>query len=382
VPVWSIKGSTLIRRKRQIEHLITHNGDFNAWVTDWGRLSIDTLGQWLTEILEAPDPATGDSPKIAGLMDLLVTQGQWEASLRLACAMQGEIMLPRRSLKALSHEFDQVFNHWAHGEGAFNDHKTPFLSVVGCDSLAEVYCRNSSRVHGLSEEALAGVPVFDLQLASKLFSLAYEFVGFTAVYAADTRSGELLHGYGHRITGGLLFFLGIPDGRWPGHERAESAVLMTSSQARSVKSIGTGATVIGIGHNPASSRKVDRFILLKRSPRQLQSLPSVLGDNWSELARDLYESRFASFERLLSAYVIFHSAAAKTRDFHESTGATQQPFLGTCFRDCKGPHAGTRAPMVRLLGFSTHSERHAYRYHRGAYAGNHRGSSQLSKFQA
>lgn len=867
-PVWSIKRLTLARRRRRIENLITHNGDLNAWVMDWGRISVDTLGQWLTEVLEARNPAKGDSPKIAGLMDLLITQGQWAASLRLACAMQGESVLRGRSLKALSNRFDQVFNRWANGEDTTDEHRDPSLSIVGCNSLAEVYRQNSSQVQSLLEElwqvslpltsnwpdsarrlrrqvieqavyaffhndlykaaqlfmsraegtfglvstsslepgcivlstekqplfvgaqpdagliiyasesmalniafdqmadgcsgsmpyrlgmrdgdiamlragedtadstitvtnqhqnkpptteritpevlaessrdsrftgwislrdnpyieaaatslptssrdrvlaemqdipavldrlqrewdepaslnrrtaqafgeflsdkakawqgtqgargaltlngdldilvigienslflgehfaedvrrvfpylhieavdavsycedpqsrrvgpetitlalsqsgetfntldavkfncalhtlnkagpvfvmtgktdTLMGTAVgqsvkaaapwvarlfstgagwrsaepatvssaathasltqlllsmvrdvrasspshsqpfgltaseddlekltelarisrwsglfgrspegwdfetearerlkreghylsllliepalvfiftglhlfvmlwlgwnpvigalqlfeaalqreaFDAELlryrtfsiacqtayflfaglaftlilrafqrrplwdrafsgrtlvigeerhiknllgqyVSKLFSLAYEFVGFTAVHAADTRSGELLHGYGHRVTRGLLLFLGVPDGRWPGHERAEASVLMTSSQARGVKSIGTGATVIGIGHNPASSRKVDRFILLEQSIRQLESLPSGIRDNWSDLARDLYESRFESFERLLSAYIIFHSAAAKTRDF-------------------------------------------------------------------
>jgi hypothetical protein len=53
------------------------------------------------------------------------------------------------------------------------------------------------------------------QYVSKLFSLAYEFAGFVGIHAADSRSGELLHLYGHRITRGLVLFLGLPDGRWP-----------------------------------------------------------------------------------------------------------------------------------------------------------------------
>mgnify|MGYP001824953157 CR=1 FL=1 len=153
------------------------------------------------------------------------------------------------------------------------------------------------------------------QYVSKLFSQAYEFTGFAAIHAADPRSGDLLHVYGHRITRGLLLFIGFPDGRWPGRERAEAAVGMTCSQARSVKSMGTGATVLGMGHNPASATKVDRFLLLGVSARRAEALPSILRGSWSEVARDLQESRFASFERLLAAYVVFHSAAATTRDF-------------------------------------------------------------------
>jgi hypothetical protein len=41
----------------------------------------------------------------------------------------------------------------------------------------------------------------------------------------------------------------------------------------------------------------------------------VLRGEWSDLARELQESRFASFERLLGGYVVFHAAASGTRDF-------------------------------------------------------------------
>jgi hypothetical protein len=153
------------------------------------------------------------------------------------------------------------------------------------------------------------------QYVSKLFSQAYEFAGFAAIHAANPRSGDLLHVYGHRITRGLLLFIGFPDGRWPGRERAEAAVGMTCSQARSVRNMGTGATVFGMGHNPESAGKVDRFLLLGVSGRRSEALPSVLRGSWSNVARDLHESRFASFERLLASYVVFHSAAATTRDF-------------------------------------------------------------------
>ena len=128
------------------------------------------------------------------------------------------------------------------------------------------------------------------QYVSKLFSLAYEFVGFAGIHAANTRSGEMLHAYGHRITRGLLLYLGLPDERWPGRERAEAAVCMTSSQARGAQSMGTGALVFGIGHNPASACKVDRFVQLGLSARPAESLPWVLRGDLSNLARG-YRSR-------------------------------------------------------------------------------------------
>ena len=153
------------------------------------------------------------------------------------------------------------------------------------------------------------------QYVSKLFSQAYEFAGFAAIYAAETGSGDLLHTYGHRITRGLLLFIGLPDGRWPGRERAEAAVNMTCSQARSVKNMGAGATVIGLGHNPVSANRVDRYLLMGLTEHNGTPNPGEESVTWSELACDLQASRFAALERLIASYVVFHAAAARTRDF-------------------------------------------------------------------
>jgi hypothetical protein len=153
------------------------------------------------------------------------------------------------------------------------------------------------------------------QYVSKLFSLAYEFAGFASIHAADARSGELLHSYGHRVTRGLILFLGLPDGRWAGRERAEAAVCMTSCQVRGVQNLGSGAIVFGVGHNPACADKIDHFTVLGGAAAPAESVSWVLRSDWSALARKLQESRFSSFERLLAAYVVFHKTAAHTRDF-------------------------------------------------------------------
>ena len=153
------------------------------------------------------------------------------------------------------------------------------------------------------------------QYVSKLFSLAYEFAGFASIHAADARSGDLLHSYGHRVTRGLILFLGLPDGRWAGRERAEAAVCMTSCQVRGVQNLGSGAIVFGVGHNPACADKIDRFAVLGGAAAPTESVSWILRNDWSALARKLQESRFSSFERLLAAYVVFHKTAAHTRDF-------------------------------------------------------------------
>ncbi len=70
---------------RTIQHRITHNGDFEGFHLFGTDLDVGALGRWLELVLQHANPAVGDSPKIAGLMDLLISQGDWLASVRLAC---------------------------------------------------------------------------------------------------------------------------------------------------------------------------------------------------------------------------------------------------------------------------------------------------------
>jgi len=153
------------------------------------------------------------------------------------------------------------------------------------------------------------------QYVSKLFSLAYEFSGFASIHGADASSGELLHGYGHRVTRGLILFLGVPDGRSTGRERAQSAACMTASQVRGVQNMESGPTVIGLGHGLASADQFDRFVNLDMSARATERQAWDLDGDGSQISRELKASRFDAFERLMAGYVIFHSAAARTRDF-------------------------------------------------------------------
>jgi hypothetical protein len=70
-------------RRCRVHHRITHNGDFEAF-EGWGQL-VDVaaaLGPWLEQALQRPAPAVVDSARIAGMMDLLICQGDWFAAVR------------------------------------------------------------------------------------------------------------------------------------------------------------------------------------------------------------------------------------------------------------------------------------------------------------
>ena len=82
--VWHFTGRKWRCEPRNVQHRITHNGDFDRWKIFNREVDNATLGLWLERVLHTPNATKGDSPKIAGMMDLLVTQGMWYASVRLA----------------------------------------------------------------------------------------------------------------------------------------------------------------------------------------------------------------------------------------------------------------------------------------------------------
>ncbi|MBN3926145.1 hypothetical protein [Nostoc sp. NMS4] len=82
--VWQVKNGEWVRTTKNVNHRITHNGDFDAWTIFGKAIANDKLGLWLERVLHTPNATSADSPKIAGMMDLLIAKGMWDASVRLA----------------------------------------------------------------------------------------------------------------------------------------------------------------------------------------------------------------------------------------------------------------------------------------------------------
>ena len=82
--VWEFTEGQWVCQNKNVNHRITHNGDFDAWKIYNEPVENGELGLWLERVLHTSNEARGDSPKIAGMMDLLITQGMWYASVRLA----------------------------------------------------------------------------------------------------------------------------------------------------------------------------------------------------------------------------------------------------------------------------------------------------------
>ena len=86
--VWQIENGRWVREIKNVNHRITHNGDFDDWMLFGKHIKNTKLGLWLERVLHTPNSTIGDSPKIAGMMDLLIAQGMWYASVRLAYQLE------------------------------------------------------------------------------------------------------------------------------------------------------------------------------------------------------------------------------------------------------------------------------------------------------
>ncbi len=84
VSQWTIQEGQWLRAQKRLANLISHNGDFDSWNIFGKEQPFEPIGLWLERVLHTPNNTQGDSPKIAGMMDLLLTQGMWDASVRLA----------------------------------------------------------------------------------------------------------------------------------------------------------------------------------------------------------------------------------------------------------------------------------------------------------
>ena len=73
----------IINILKKVVH-ISHNGDFDALRAYGQIMVVGDVGLWLERILHTPNSTKGDSPKVAGTIDLLRVQGRWGASARLA----------------------------------------------------------------------------------------------------------------------------------------------------------------------------------------------------------------------------------------------------------------------------------------------------------
>jgi hypothetical protein len=121
--LWQWKEQGWQKSFANIQHRITHNGDFDGIRMFGGFVDHVTLGLWLERVLHRHHPAVGDSAKIAGMMDLLITRGNWLASVRLGYQL------------AMATDFQAVFG----GEAATPDAPRTAPSIATLEDWADLF---------------------------------------------------------------------------------------------------------------------------------------------------------------------------------------------------------------------------------------------------
>ena len=70
-----------------VENYITHNGDFDFYQYHGKTYELETIQNWLSVVTETETPASVDSCAIAGMVDILRTQGSFGLSARYALVL-------------------------------------------------------------------------------------------------------------------------------------------------------------------------------------------------------------------------------------------------------------------------------------------------------
>jgi hypothetical protein len=86
---WYVMGGAYQSTTRNVEAYITHNGDLDFLELHGVVYSLDKIQLLLVSLLHAPMPASVDSMCVAGLLELLRTQGLWKASVRFGYLFGG-----------------------------------------------------------------------------------------------------------------------------------------------------------------------------------------------------------------------------------------------------------------------------------------------------
>jgi hypothetical protein len=91
----------LPQTQRPVETALSHNGDMDALVFRGVRLPYPVLSGFLERVLATKNRWQGDSPTLAGSIELFLTQGMWLESLRLAHQLVAAPPPPEVSLASL-----------------------------------------------------------------------------------------------------------------------------------------------------------------------------------------------------------------------------------------------------------------------------------------
>ena len=112
--LWSRSQGRWVSDWQAVQHRIALEGEFQGYSLFGAETTVHGLGTWLRAALRGGPAAAGAAPTVAGLMDLLICQGDWFAAVRLASL--------RLLAEPAAAPASAAFAPWATGfEAAFQD---------------------------------------------------------------------------------------------------------------------------------------------------------------------------------------------------------------------------------------------------------------------
>jgi hypothetical protein len=187
---------------------ITHNGDFDAMEAYSQTIVNSDIGLWLERVLHVANNTRGDSPKIAGSLDLLRVQGRWSAAIRLAwirCVLSSitEVSGGDQLSKTAPNSFpdSSFFDLWAHlFEDKWKSHLNNVITIIEpnkYDDLAHQHYQYSINERGLKQFLKDLTSHISSSLSSSSSSAAsrYGMIGW---------SSSKLYGFVHHSVRGFL----------------------------------------------------------------------------------------------------------------------------------------------------------------------------------
>lgn len=100
---------------KNVEVFICHNGDFDFFTIKDKIYSVEEIQKWLPMVTHAPMPCSVDSAAVAGVMDVLRTQGSWYMSIRYAIVFAmdwtnlDEASRSQKAIQAVADVFERLF---------------------------------------------------------------------------------------------------------------------------------------------------------------------------------------------------------------------------------------------------------------------------------
>ena len=172
VTVWRRIAAGWVSSRENFEVYATHNGDLDYWPLFGVQRTQRELGAWLARILNLKGKVIGcDSVKVAGIIELLRTQGVWAFSLRLAfqqtvsppfeTTIEGDVgahqgmLLPPSTLALAASIADSTFGAFVKDDDVTNTSQVGVLTARLASALGQ--CKAVTDLFGLPMEGLPGV---------------------------------------------------------------------------------------------------------------------------------------------------------------------------------------------------------------------------------